>query len=115
MIYKAATIAVQAAALAVFIARPSVPQAAAIGMAALAFLLAVDARQSRTPFLRGRTGMLAAAALLTAAALLAAPFHIGWLGFAAPIAIVAVYIAALLSPTFSLPRQRNRGTARDPR
>jgi hypothetical protein len=112
----AATVLVQIAALALVLGRPSVPQACAVGVAALLFLLANDSRGQAARFSRARTGIITGAALTTLVALLASfvPGHLDWLGAGVPIALTALYVLATVSP-LSLPRRRNRETAPDPR
>ena len=59
----------------------------------------LDAHESRTPIWKGRAGMLATAALLTAAAVAAAPLHLGWLRYLAPLAVAAaVFLATPAKP-----------------
>jgi peptidoglycan/LPS O-acetylase OafA/YrhL len=108
----AATAVVQVAALGLALGRPSVGEACVVGMAALLFLLANDSRRVT----RARSGVLAGAALTTLAAVVASlvPGDLGPFGWCVPLALVALYVLATVSP-FSLPRRQNRGTARDPR
>jgi peptidoglycan/LPS O-acetylase OafA/YrhL len=108
----AATFVVQVAALALALGTPTVGQACVVGMAALLFLLANDGH-TVTP---ARSGVLAGAALTTLAAVVASlvPGDVGSFGWCVPLALVALYVLATLSP-FSLPRRQNRGTARGPR
>jgi hypothetical protein len=94
MIRILATTTVTAAAGAVFLARPTVLEAAAVGIAALAFLLTVDAQQTRTPMLKHRAALLASAALLTATAVTAAALPAGWLRYVAPLAAAAAVFLA---------------------
>ena len=104
-----ATLVVQVAALAIALGRASVPQAAVAGVAALLFLLANDRS-------RPGAGIITGAALTTVAALAGSllPGDLGWLGAGVPVALVALYVLATVSP-FSLPRRRNRESAPDPR
>ncbi|HEV8561689.1 MAG TPA: hypothetical protein VGR06_35660 [Actinophytocola sp.] len=108
----AATVVVQVAVLGLALGHPSIGQACVVGMAALLFLLANDNRR----FTRARSGILAGAALTTLAAVVASlvPGDLGHFGWCVPVALVALYMLATVSP-FSLPRRQNRGTARGPR
>ena len=108
----AATLVVQVAALGLALGHPSVGQACVVGMAALLFLLANDNMR----FTRAHSGILAGAALTTLAAVVASllPGDLGSFGWCVPLALVALYVLATVSP-FSLPRRQNRETARDPR
>lgn len=81
--------------------------AAALGVAALTLLLVIHAPPPRT----NRSAMLTGSALVTAATVLAANVQIGW-SWVGPLAAAAAYVVTV-SPRFSLPRRRNRGTARD--
>ncbi len=108
MIRTTATLAAQAAAVAVFFTQPGAALAAALGIAALALLLALDSIRTN------RSALLVAAVLTAGTAVAAASVHIGWLSAAAPLAVTAGYILAT-SRRISLPRLRNRGSARDPR
>ena len=99
------TLLVQVAALALTLARPSVGQACAAGVAALLVLLANDARD---PHSCPRARVLAGGAVITAAAIggslvTAGPGSLVWFS---PLAVVAVYVVATLGP-ISLPRKRN--------
>jgi apolipoprotein N-acyltransferase len=108
----AATLVVQIAALALALGHPSISQSCVVGLAALLFLLANDNKQ----LTRAHSGMLAGAALMTLAAVGASlvPVDLGRFGWCVPVALVALYVLATVSP-FSLPRRQNRGTARGPR
>ena len=101
---RAATLATQVAVVAVFVTRPPVPVAAAMGVAALILLLAADGQR---PFLKGRKGMLAAAATSTAAATAAAELATTALSVVAPLAILAVYLVATFFATPAKPGNRS--------
>jgi hypothetical protein len=104
-----ATVLVQLAVLALALGHRTVFQCAAVGVAALLFLLAGDARDGAARLTRARVRLLTGAGLTTVVALLAAlvPGDLGALAGLAPLALAAGYAVSVLS----LPRRRNRGTA----
>lgn len=115
---RAGTLLVQAAALAVFLARPTVPQTAAIGFAALVLLLAID-----SPTLRGRVRLLVAAAVLTATTMLAASVQLSWFAPLAPLALaVTIFLATPAKPgkrsgssvKYEMPSGRHNGSVTTP-
>jgi hypothetical protein len=105
VIASAATLVVQAAAVALLAARSSVAVAGAAGVLALTFLLLVH----RPP---GWPRLVPGAVLATAAAVIGS-FIDGprWLALAAPLVVVALYAATIVNPTFSARRRQNRESA----
>jgi hypothetical protein len=108
-----ATVLVQFAALALVLGHRNVIQACAVGVAALLFLLANDARDPASRFTKARIGLVTGGALTALVALLTAlvPGDLGDFAALVPIALVALYALS----SFSLLHRRNRENAPDRR